>query len=122
VKVEMAPGTVQLNAFSWNIKLCRYVKAAKYEKTIELFQQMQRECRTPNEFTFVPVLNVCASLLLQALKEARCVDELIIQGGGESDVFVGTQALWTCMPNVGAWRMHGEHSQRCPPTMWYLGM
>jgi pentatricopeptide repeat protein len=118
----MAPGTIQLNAFSWNIKLCRYVKAARYEKTIELFQQMEQECRTPNEFTFVPVLNVCASLLLQALKEGRFVDEQIIQGGGKSDVFVGTQVLWTCMPNVGAWRMHGEQSQRCPPAMWYLGM
>jgi pentatricopeptide repeat protein len=45
----MAPGTVQLDSFSWNRKLARYVKAGQHEKTVELFQEMkQRGTSTPD--------------------------------------------------------------------------
>ncbi|KAH8934384.1 hypothetical protein BDL97_18G080500 [Sphagnum fallax] len=44
----MAPGTLQLNIFSWNKKLERYIKAGKPEKTMELFQKMQQEGVTPD--------------------------------------------------------------------------
>ncbi len=83
----MAPGTVQLDRFSWNMRLARYSKAGQHDKTIVLFQEMQQKGMTPNTFTFVPVLNACASL--RALEEGRQVHEQIIQSGCEGDAFVG---------------------------------
>ncbi|KAH9535066.1 hypothetical protein CY35_17G034800 [Sphagnum magellanicum] len=38
----MAPGTVQMDSFSWNRRLTKYVKTGEYEKTMELFKQMQK--------------------------------------------------------------------------------
>jgi hypothetical protein len=38
----MAPGTVQLNIFSWNQKLTKYVNG-RPDKVMQLFQQMQHE-------------------------------------------------------------------------------
>jgi pentatricopeptide repeat protein len=55
----MAPGTVQLDMFSWNRRLARYVKAGQHEKTIELYQEMQQKGMSPDNFTFVPMLNAC---------------------------------------------------------------
>jgi len=49
----MAPGTVQLHIFSWNMKLAKYVKDGQPEKAMQLFQQMQREGMSPDTFTFV---------------------------------------------------------------------
>jgi pentatricopeptide repeat protein len=63
----LAPGTLELDSFSWNRKLARYVKAGQYEKTIQLFREMQQKRMSLDRFTFVPVLNACASL--QALDE-----------------------------------------------------
>jgi pentatricopeptide repeat domain-containing protein 1 len=83
----MAPGTVRLDNFSWNRRLVRYVKAGQHEKAVELFQEMQQKGTAPDTFTFVPVLNACASL--GALKKGRQVHEQIIQSGYEADVFVG---------------------------------
>jgi hypothetical protein len=37
----MAPGTLQLNNFSWNQKLTEYVKDGQPEKAMLLSQQMQ---------------------------------------------------------------------------------
>ncbi|CAK9868833.1 unnamed protein product [Sphagnum jensenii] len=62
----MAPGTLQLNIFSWNKKLETYIKAGKPEKTMELFQTMQQEGVTPDSmddawrvFKKMPSLTVC---------------------------------------------------------------
>jgi pentatricopeptide repeat protein len=80
------PGTVQLNIFSWNKKLIKYVNGGQPEKAIQLFQQMQQEGMSPDKFTFVQVINACAGL--GALEDGRHVHEQIIQSGYESDVFV----------------------------------
>jgi pentatricopeptide repeat protein len=69
------------------MRLARYSKAGQHDKTIVLFQEMQQKGMTPNTFTFVPVLNACASL--RALEEGRQVHEQIIQSGCEGDAFVG---------------------------------
>ncbi|CAK9875983.1 unnamed protein product [Sphagnum jensenii] len=87
----MAPGIVDLNPFLWNRRLLKYVKAGEYEKTLGLFRQMQSKGMSPDTFTFVPVLNACASL--RALKEGRYVHERIIQSGCESDVFVRSSLI-----------------------------
>jgi pentatricopeptide repeat protein len=105
----MAPGTVQLNIFSWNKRLARCVKAGQYEKTIELFQQLQQEGVSPDKFTFVPVLNACANL--RALQQGRCVHEQIIQSGCQSDVFLGsslTNMYVKCGRLEDAWRVFNK--------------
>jgi pentatricopeptide repeat protein len=94
VEAEMAaivPGTLQLNNFSCNRSLARYVRAGQYEKTLELFQQMQQDCMIPDSFTFVPVLNACATL--QLLEDGRHVHKQIIESGCESDIFVGNSLI-----------------------------
>ncbi|CAK9230585.1 unnamed protein product [Sphagnum troendelagicum] len=102
----MAPGTVQLNVFSWNRRLFRHVKAGQYKQTMELFHQLQQEGLSPDRYTFVPVLNACASL--QALAEGRCIHKQIIQSGFESDLFVGNSLIdmyAKCASMEDTWRI-----------------
>jgi pentatricopeptide repeat protein len=82
----MAPGAVQLNSFSWNTRLARYVKAGRFEETMELFQQLQQEGMIPDRFTFVQVINACTNLRL--LDDGRHIHRQIIQSGCESDLYV----------------------------------
>ncbi len=87
----LVPGTVQLDRFSWNRRLARHVKAGQYEKTLELYQLMQQEGMMPDKYTFVPVLNACASL--QSLDTGRHAHEQIIQSCCESDLIVGNSLV-----------------------------
>jgi len=87
----MALGTVQLNIFSWNTRLTRRTKAGEHKRTMELFQQMQKEGRIPDKFTFVSVLTARASL--RALEDGRCIRTQILQRGCESDVHVGNSLI-----------------------------
>jgi pentatricopeptide repeat protein len=89
----MALGTVQLNFFSWNTRLTRRTKAGEHERTMELFQQMQKEGRIPDKFIFVSVPTACASL--QALEDGRCIHTQILQRGCESDDHVGNSLIET---------------------------
>ncbi len=73
----------------------------------------------PNTFTFVGVLNACARVL--ALEEGRCAHDQIIEGGWDSDIFVGS-SLVEKYANVGAWRMLIECSTRCYLELSSLGM
>jgi pentatricopeptide repeat protein len=52
---------------------------------------MQEEGVCPNSFTFVGVLNACASIV--ALEEGRCAHEQIMQSGWDSDFFVGSSLV-----------------------------
>ncbi|CAK9869368.1 unnamed protein product [Sphagnum jensenii] len=103
----IAPGTVQLDTFSWNRKLARVFtripsrgevtwnamifRHVKRTKALELFQQMQLDGVQPDPVTFVGMLNACASVA--ALEEGRHVHEQIIQSGCESDTFVGSSLV-----------------------------
>jgi pentatricopeptide repeat protein len=87
----LVQGTVQLDRFSWNRRLARHVKAGQYEKTMELYQLMQQEGLMPDKYTFVPVLNACASL--QSLDAGRHAHEQIIQSCCESDLIVGNSLV-----------------------------
>ncbi|CAK9869700.1 unnamed protein product [Sphagnum jensenii] len=87
----MPPGTVQANIFQWNIKLKRYAKAGQFAKTMELYQQMQQEGMTSDNFTFVRVLNACASL--QALEEGRRIHKQIVQNNCESNIYVASSLV-----------------------------
>jgi hypothetical protein len=74
------PGTtVQLDCFPWNRRLASYVMARQHEKTIELFRETQQKGMSAESFTFVPVLNACASL--HALEEGRQLYKQIFQSG-----------------------------------------
>jgi pentatricopeptide repeat protein len=86
-RVVLAPGTMQMKNFAWNKELTKYVKDGQPKKVIQLFQQMQQERMSPNEFTFVEVIKARAGLL--APEDGRNVHEQIIQSGCESNVFVG---------------------------------
>jgi hypothetical protein len=57
----LVTGAVQLSSLLWNTRLGRDVKAGDGEKTMEPFYQMQQEGMIPNRFTFVSVINACAS-------------------------------------------------------------
>jgi hypothetical protein len=59
--VALVTGAVQLSSLLWNTRLGRDVKAREGEKTMEPFYQMQQEGMIPNRFTFVSVINACAS-------------------------------------------------------------
>ncbi|CAN5953718.1 unnamed protein product [Sphagnum jensenii] len=95
-----------MDSFSWNRRLAKYVKAGEYEKTMELFKQMQKRGMRPDRFTFVPVLNACAGL--RALEEGRRAHQLIMQTGCEADVFVGSSLVdmyAKCGSMEDAWRV-----------------
>jgi pentatricopeptide repeat protein len=66
----------KIHRFSWNRRLSRYVKDGQHETTIELFHEMPQKGMSFDRFSFVPVLNACASL--QAFEEGRQAHKQII--------------------------------------------
>jgi pentatricopeptide repeat protein len=60
---------------------------------LELFQKMQQEGVQPHSVAFVGFLNAFSSVV--AFEEGWCVHQQIIQGGLESDVFVGNSLVNT---------------------------
>jgi pentatricopeptide repeat protein len=105
----MAPGAVQLDRSSRNRRLARYVKAGQHEKAMELFHQMQLEGTNPDSFTFVLVLNSCASA--RSLEEGKHAHEQIIASGTEFNVFVGSSLVdmyAKCGSMDDAWRAFNE--------------
>ncbi len=109
----MAPGTVQLHIFSWNMKLAKYVKDGQPEKAMQLFQQMQQEGMSPDTFTFVQVINACAGL--GALENGRLVHDQLIQSGCESNIFLGNSLVdmyAKCGSIEDAWRVFNKMPSR----------
>ncbi len=79
-----------------------------------LFRQMQQENVQPDSFTFVGVLNACASIV-GALEEGRCAHAEIIQSGCESNVFVRSSLISMyaeCGSMDDAWRVFNEMPSR----------
>ncbi len=63
----------------------------------------------PHSFTFVGVLNACATMI--ALEEGRCVHHHIIQSGLESNVVVGSSLVdiyAKCGSIEDAWRVFNK--------------
>jgi len=115
----MAPGTVQLSIFSWNAILAKYVKAGQYEKTMELFHQLQQKGIILNRSSFVPVLKACASLF--ALAEGKKIHSQVVESGCESDIYVGSTLVHMyakCGSIEDAWNV----LIGCPHVMLSLGM
>ncbi|CAK9275154.1 unnamed protein product [Sphagnum jensenii] len=85
---------------------------------MELFHQLQQEGLSPDRYTFVPVLNACASL--QALAEGRCIHKQIIQSGFESDLFVGNSLIdmyAKCASMEDTWRVFNKMPS-CDVVSW----
>ncbi|CAK9211914.1 unnamed protein product [Sphagnum troendelagicum] len=97
------------NVVTWTAIILGYVKCGQGQKALDLFQEMKQEGVHPNAFTFVAVLNACASLV--ALEDGRCAHEQIIQSGCESDVFVGSSLVdmyAKCGSIEDAWRVFNK--------------
>jgi len=76
---------------SWTSLILGNVKCGEAEKTLELFQQMQRERVKQNPVNFIGVVNACASKL--ALDMGRHVHEQIMKCGHESNIFVANSLI-----------------------------
>jgi pentatricopeptide repeat protein len=101
------------NVVTWTAIILGYVKCGQGQKALDLFQEMKQEGVHPNAFTFVAVLNACASLV--ALEDGRCAHEQIIQSGCESDVFVGSSLVdmyAKCGSIEDAWRVFNKMPSR----------
>ncbi|CAM6061539.1 unnamed protein product [Sphagnum tenellum] len=83
---------------TWTTMISGHVTCGEGQKALELFRQMQQEGLQPDSFTFVAVLNACASIV--AIEEGRSAHEQIIQGGWDSDVFI-IQSGWDSHVKVG---------------------
>ncbi|CAK9204512.1 unnamed protein product, partial [Sphagnum troendelagicum] len=72
-----------------------------------------QEGMTPDRFTFVSVINACASL--RSLEEGRCIHTQIIQSGCESDLYVNNALIdmyAKCGSLEDAWRVFNKMPTR----------
>ncbi|KAJ7556584.1 hypothetical protein O6H91_05G089000 [Diphasiastrum complanatum] len=76
---------------AWTAIIMGYASHGQCEKTLEVFDEMQRHRVEPNEFTFIFLLKACASLL--ALEEGRRVHTLISRSGFESHLLIGNTLI-----------------------------
>jgi len=97
------------DVISWTAMILGHVKCGEGKKALEVFQQMRQEGVDPDPITFVGVLNACASIA--ALEEGRGIEELIIQCGCESRVFVSCSLVdlyIKCGSMEDAWRVFNK--------------
>jgi pentatricopeptide repeat protein len=104
---------------SWNAMILGQVKCGQGQNAFQLYQQMQFEGLEPDPTTYVGVLNSCASLGT-LMKGGMFIISLVI-------VDLSLMYSWlvvslTCMPNVGAQRMHGKCSMRPLCAIWSVGV
>ncbi|KAJ7295810.1 hypothetical protein O6H91_Y162500 [Diphasiastrum complanatum] len=79
------------DVISWNALISGYTKHGTSVKAIRMFQCMQKEGVKPNEFTFVGLLNACASILaFEDGKQAHCQ---LLQSGFELNLFVANALI-----------------------------
>ncbi len=105
---------------SWNAMMFGYVRCREGRKALEIFWQLQQEGVEPSNVTFVGALNACASVV--ALEEGKCIHELIIQNGCESDVFVGNSLMdmyVKCGSMEDAWRVFNKMPS-CNVVSWNI--
>ncbi|CAM6099771.1 unnamed protein product [Calypogeia fissa] len=81
----------RVDVVAWTTMILGCVKCGQGRMALELWHRMQLERVDPSPFTFVGVLNACASIM--ALEEGRRVHEQISLRGLESDSFVGSSLV-----------------------------
>ncbi len=98
---------------TWTAMILGHVKCGEGHKALKLFLKMQAEGVQPDSFTFVGVLNACASLA--ALEDGRSVHEQITRSGYESVTFVGNSLVdmyAKCGSVEDAWRVFNKMSSQ----------
>jgi hypothetical protein len=86
-------------------------------RQLSFSKKYNKKSMTPDRFTFLPMLNACASL--QALEEGRHIHEQIIQSVCKGDIFVGC-SLVDMYAKCGSMEDAQSMSTRCHLEMWSL--
>lgn len=76
----------QQSVHAWNMLVSGYVHWEQFRTALEIFENMQQETVQPNEMTFIFILQACCSL--EALESIKVVNDLVIRGELEHDVYV----------------------------------
>eukprot|EP01018_Ginkgo_biloba_P020813 Gb_00194 [translate_table: standard] len=79
------------NVVSWNAMITGYAQTGHSSEALELFNQMQLACVTPNSVTMLSVLQACSSL--GALQQGKCIHNYVIRSSFDSDVFLRTAII-----------------------------
>eukprot|EP01018_Ginkgo_biloba_P018935 Gb_33114 [translate_table: standard] len=82
---------LERDVVSWNAMIAGYAQSGYGEKALKLFSEMQLEDIECTQFSFVSVLNACASLA--TLKHGKQIHARILRNGFESNVFVGNSLI-----------------------------
>jgi pentatricopeptide repeat protein len=75
----------------WNAMITGFVKRGEGQQALLLYKRMYREGVEPNAFTYVGLLNACASV--GALEEGEGFDKQIVDKGYDSDIFVACSLI-----------------------------
>ncbi|KAI5065656.1 hypothetical protein GOP47_0020351 [Adiantum capillus-veneris] len=86
------------NVVAWTSMIAVYAGHGRHEEAVLLFWHMQSDGVDPNEPTFMNVLGACASP--RALPSGRLIHALVLFGGFDEDVGIGT-ALVTMYSKCG---------------------
>ena len=85
---------------AYSVMIAAYSRAGHGKEALTLFNQMQRTCILPNQFTLSSLLPACNHL--EAVVE---VHEEIIRSGFHSE-FLWGMPFFTCMRNMGRSTLH----------------
>ncbi|KAJ7518408.1 hypothetical protein O6H91_21G067500 [Diphasiastrum complanatum] len=76
------------NVFSWTAIIGACLEHENDEEALRLFQKMLHQGLKPDQVTFVVALGACSTR--DALSKGKLIHDLIVAGGFESNVIVGT--------------------------------
>lgn len=104
--------------FSWAAIIGMHCRMGFSEEALLGFVEMQRNGFLPDNFVVPNALKACGAL--GWIGFAKGVHGYVVKMGFGVCVFVQV-VLWTCMGNVGFWRMQGRCLMVCLRGMWSLG-
>ncbi|KAI5082545.1 hypothetical protein GOP47_0002288 [Adiantum capillus-veneris] len=76
---------------TWNAMIAVYTQHGYGHLAFQLFAQMQELGLKPDKYTFVSIVKACTSI--GALDQGKQVHCFILEGGYESDVYVGSASI-----------------------------
>lgn len=98
---------------SLNAMIAAYAEHSQSDEALKLFQQMQLEGEKPDTFTYVSILDACASQ--EALAEGKRIHARLMSSGSETNFVVETALLnmyGKCGSLEDAWRVFSKMSQQ----------
>ncbi|MCO5570779.1 hypothetical protein L7F22_024507 [Adiantum nelumboides] len=78
------------NVVCWNTMIGRHAQLGNGIQALELFERMQGAQIGPDKLTYLCVLQVCGMLLAGLWQQVMIIHHLILRGGLESGLFLGT--------------------------------